>query len=175
MEFDNIETIKQAVEIGAGRQHPAGADGPRGEPQTAALAAVRLIAPELRRPIGIIHRQRKVFTPTAAKFVELLQAECRADGDGGRLMREAEVPVTFQPPDKTVYVLPGTGCWRRPPRPTWCWMSPCGGEGHLRQVPRAWSPTAPASPRPPNAKSSRAEELRAGCRLACQMRGRRAR
>ena len=25
MEFDNIETIKQAVEIGAGHQHPAGA------------------------------------------------------------------------------------------------------------------------------------------------------
>jgi hypothetical protein len=37
------------------------------------LAAVQLIAPELRRPIGIIHRQRKVFTPTAAKFVELLR------------------------------------------------------------------------------------------------------
>ena len=36
-------------------------------------ATVRLIAPELRRPIGIIHRQRKVFTPTAAKFVELLK------------------------------------------------------------------------------------------------------
>ena len=37
------------------------------------LATVRLIAPELYRPIGIIHRQRKVFTPTAAKFVELLK------------------------------------------------------------------------------------------------------
>ncbi len=34
---------------------------------------VRLIAPELRRPIGIIHRQRRVFTPTASKFVEVLQ------------------------------------------------------------------------------------------------------
>jgi len=33
---------------------------------------VRLITPELYRPISIIHRQRKVFTPTAAKFVELL-------------------------------------------------------------------------------------------------------
>ena len=28
MEFDNIETIKQAVEIGAGDQHLARADGP---------------------------------------------------------------------------------------------------------------------------------------------------
>ena len=41
--------------------------------QTGRLAAVRLIAPQLQRPIGIVYRQRKVFTPTAAKFIELLQ------------------------------------------------------------------------------------------------------
>jgi len=72
MEFDNIETIKQAVEIGAGVSilpEPTVRDSCR----NGTLAAIRLIAPELRRPIGIIHRQRKVFTPTAAKFVELLQ------------------------------------------------------------------------------------------------------
>jgi DNA-binding transcriptional LysR family regulator len=72
MEFDNIETIKQAVEIGAGvtiLPEPTVRELGR----TGALAIVRLIAPELRRPLGIIHRQRKVFTPTAAKFVELLQ------------------------------------------------------------------------------------------------------
>ncbi|MFZ5829085.1 MAG: LysR family transcriptional regulator [Planctomycetota bacterium] len=72
MEFDNIETIKQAVEIGAGISilpEPT----VRKETQEGSLVAVRLIAPELRRPIGIIHRQRKVFTPTAAKFVDLLK------------------------------------------------------------------------------------------------------
>jgi DNA-binding transcriptional LysR family regulator len=72
MEFDNIETIKQAVEIGAGISilpEPTVHDACK----SGTLAAIRLIAPELRRPIGIIHRQRKVFTPTAAKFVELLQ------------------------------------------------------------------------------------------------------
>jgi DNA-binding transcriptional LysR family regulator len=72
MEFDNIETIKQAVAIGAGISilpEPT----IRQEIRTGTLAAVRLIAPELRRPIGIIHRQRKVFTPTVAKFVEMLQ------------------------------------------------------------------------------------------------------
>ncbi len=72
MEFDNIETIKQAVEIGAGisilPEQPI-LDACR----AGLLSSVRLIAPELRRPIGIIHRQRKVFTPTAAKFVELLK------------------------------------------------------------------------------------------------------
>jgi DNA-binding transcriptional LysR family regulator len=78
-EFDNIETIKQAVEIGAGVSilpEPT----IREETQAGLLAAVRLIAPEPKRPIGIIHRQRKVFTPTTAKFVELLE---RLHGDGG--------------------------------------------------------------------------------------------
>jgi DNA-binding transcriptional LysR family regulator len=74
MEFDNIETIKQAVEIGAGVSvlpEPT----VRNEVRYGTLASVRLIAPELKRPIGIIHRQRKVFTPTASKFVELLQSQ----------------------------------------------------------------------------------------------------
>ncbi len=72
MEFDNIETIKQAIGIGAGISilpEPT----VRREVETGTLTAIRLIAPQLQRPIGIIHRQRKVFTPTASKFVELLQ------------------------------------------------------------------------------------------------------
>jgi len=73
MEFDNIETIKQAIEIGAGVSilpEPT----VRRETEVGRLVAVRLIAPQLERPIGIIHRQRKVFTPTAAKFMEMLQS-----------------------------------------------------------------------------------------------------
>jgi DNA-binding transcriptional LysR family regulator len=72
MEFDNIETIKQAVEIGAGVSilpEPT----VRREVHSGTLAAIRLIAPELKRPIGIIHRSRKLFTPTAGKLIELLQ------------------------------------------------------------------------------------------------------
>jgi DNA-binding transcriptional LysR family regulator len=72
MEFDNIETIKQAVLIGTGVSilpEPTIRD----EVQNGTLVAVRLIAPELRRPIGVIYRQRHVFTPTAGKFVELLR------------------------------------------------------------------------------------------------------
>jgi DNA-binding transcriptional LysR family regulator len=72
MEFDNIETIKQAVQIGAGVSilpEPT----VRREAEAGSLAAVRLIAPELKRPIGIIHRSRKLFTPTAAKLIELLR------------------------------------------------------------------------------------------------------
>jgi DNA-binding transcriptional LysR family regulator len=72
MEFDNIETIKQAVEIGAGISilpEPT----VRREMESGSLAAIRLIAPELKRPVGIIHRSRKLFTPTAGKLIELLQ------------------------------------------------------------------------------------------------------
>lgn len=82
MEFDNIETIKQAVEIGAGISilpEPT----VRKEVDSGSLAAVRLIAPQLQRPIGIIHRQRKVFTPTASKFIELLK-----EIQGGELTAE---------------------------------------------------------------------------------------
>jgi DNA-binding transcriptional LysR family regulator len=72
MEFDNIETIKQAVQIGAGVSilpEPTIRD----DVVAGTLVGVRLIAPELYRPLGIIHRQRRIFTPTVAKFVELLQ------------------------------------------------------------------------------------------------------
>ena len=72
MEFDNIETIKQAVEIGAGLSilpEPT----VHNEIKSGTLTTVRLIAPDLRRPVGIIHNQRKVFTPAAGKFVELLE------------------------------------------------------------------------------------------------------
>jgi DNA-binding transcriptional LysR family regulator len=72
MEFDNIETIKQAVQIGTGISilpEPT----VRAESKAGTLAAIRLVEPEMHRPIGIIHRQRKVFTPTAAKFIEMLQ------------------------------------------------------------------------------------------------------
>jgi DNA-binding transcriptional LysR family regulator len=72
MEFDNIETIKQAVEIGAGISILP-EQTIRREYETGTLKAIPLIAPQLHRPIGIIYRQRKVFTPTAMKFIELLR------------------------------------------------------------------------------------------------------
>ncbi len=72
MEFDNIETIKQAIGVGAGVSilpEPT----VREETKNGLLSAVRLIAPEMHRPIGIIHRERKVFAPATVKFIELLQ------------------------------------------------------------------------------------------------------
>ncbi|MBI2002684.1 MAG: LysR family transcriptional regulator, partial [candidate division NC10 bacterium] len=37
------------------------------------LAAVPLAMAELVRPLGIIHRRGKLFTPTIARFLEMLQ------------------------------------------------------------------------------------------------------
>jgi DNA-binding transcriptional LysR family regulator len=78
MEFDNIETIKQAVDVGAGISllpEPI----IRREVESGTMSGVGLIAPELRRPIGIIHRRRKVFSPPAGKFVELLQEQANEE------------------------------------------------------------------------------------------------
>jgi DNA-binding transcriptional LysR family regulator len=72
MEFDNIETIKQAIAIGAGvgilpRPTVLKEVGNR------TLAAVPLSMAELVRPLGIIHRRGKLFTPTIVRFLELLR------------------------------------------------------------------------------------------------------
>jgi len=72
MEFDNIETIKQAVEIGAGISilpEPT----VHSEVERGTLAVAPLSLGDLRRPLGIIHRARKAFTPGVARFVELLR------------------------------------------------------------------------------------------------------
>ena len=81
MEMGSNETIKQAVEIGAGLSilpEPPIREACR----NGSLVAIPLVNPELHRPIGIIHRQRKVFAPTAAKFVELLKEVQFQDSNG---------------------------------------------------------------------------------------------
>jgi DNA-binding transcriptional LysR family regulator len=72
MEFDNIETIKQAITIAAGvsilPRHTV-----QKEVGVRSLAMATLAIPDLVRPVGIIHRRQKPLTPTAARFVELLR------------------------------------------------------------------------------------------------------
>jgi DNA-binding transcriptional LysR family regulator len=72
MEFDNIETIKQAIAIGAGVSIL-----PRPtilkEVGNRSLAAAPLAKAELTRPLGIIHRRGKILTPTIARFLDLLR------------------------------------------------------------------------------------------------------
>lgn len=72
MEFDNIETIKQALEVGTGvaiLPEPT----VQKEVNLGSLVAVPMAMKELVRPIGIIHRRLKRLTPAVRKFMELLR------------------------------------------------------------------------------------------------------
>ncbi len=72
LEFDNIENIKQAVEIGAGvalLPRPT----VRREAEAGTLVAVPLAGRRFVRPLGIIHRRQRRLSATARKFIELLQ------------------------------------------------------------------------------------------------------
>jgi hypothetical protein len=74
MEFDNIETIKRAIEIDAGiGLLPEPTVGR--EVEAGSLVAIPLDTDELVRPLGIIHRRGKELSSTAERFIELLQRE----------------------------------------------------------------------------------------------------
>jgi DNA-binding transcriptional LysR family regulator len=74
MEFDNIETIKRAIEIDAGVGLLPEPTVVR-EVQSGTLASVPLDTDALVRPLGIIHRRGKELSSTARRFIELLQRE----------------------------------------------------------------------------------------------------
>ena len=77
MEFDNVETMKRAVEIGAGVSilpQPAVA----AEVAGGTLVAVPLTTDELVRPLGIIHRRGKDLSSTTRRFIDLLQSEAHS-------------------------------------------------------------------------------------------------
>ncbi|HEX8491497.1 MAG TPA: LysR family transcriptional regulator [Pyrinomonadaceae bacterium] len=70
-EFDNIETIKRAVEVGFGAAivpRPSVLD----EQRSGQLAVVQLAEPEWTRTVGIIHRSDRTLGIAARKFIELL-------------------------------------------------------------------------------------------------------
>ena len=70
-EFDNIETIKRAVEVGFGSAivpRPSVID----EERHGQLAVVALAGTEWTRSVGIIHRSDRQPTAAARKFIELL-------------------------------------------------------------------------------------------------------
>jgi DNA-binding transcriptional LysR family regulator len=79
MEFDNIETIKQAIAIGAGVSilpRPTVLK----EIEIGSLAAVPLAIPDLERPVGIIYRRQKHLSPTVARFIESLRKAGEREG-----------------------------------------------------------------------------------------------
>src|SRR5438034_3471634 len=80
MEFDNVETIKQAIGIAAGvsilpRPTVVMEAGMR------TLATVPLVLAGLARPIGLIYRRGKRLTPAVARFIETLRKADESSSD----------------------------------------------------------------------------------------------
>lgn len=74
MQFDNIQTIKEAVALGSGISIL-----PERTMQTeieqGRLVSVPLHAPGLLRPVGIVHRKRKKFNLATQAFLKLLREQ----------------------------------------------------------------------------------------------------
>ncbi|MEJ7605878.1 MAG: LysR family transcriptional regulator substrate-binding protein [Bryobacteraceae bacterium] len=81
MRFDNIQMIKEAVMLGSGVSIVP-ARILQSELMQGRIGAVRLAAPGLHRPLGIIHRKKKRFHRAAQAFLDLLQeAPVRTKGE----------------------------------------------------------------------------------------------
>ena len=83
-EFDNVETIKRAVEIGAGISLLPEPTVLR-ERDAKTLAVVRLDISQAERddgewirPLGIVHKRHKAFSSAAQRFIDLLKSDIPA-------------------------------------------------------------------------------------------------
>ncbi len=72
IEFDSIETVKRAVEIENGISIVPSRTV-RQEVENAALAAIEITAPEMRRPLGILLKRARARSPAVREFVAMLQ------------------------------------------------------------------------------------------------------
>lgn len=71
MEFDNIETVKRAVEIDHGIAIVPQATVLQ-EQKQGTLAVLQFKGREFTRPLAILHRKGRVLTPAMKKFIETL-------------------------------------------------------------------------------------------------------
>jgi DNA-binding transcriptional LysR family regulator len=74
MEFDNIETVKRAVEIDAGVAMVPSATVQQ-EIKQGTLVQVKFKGASFTRPLAILHRKGRVLTPAMKKFIEMLLEE----------------------------------------------------------------------------------------------------
>ena len=74
MEFDNIETLKRAIEINAGTSILPEQTVSR-EVQSGTLCTARIADHTLVRPVGIIHRRNIKLGRTTTEFIRLLQEQ----------------------------------------------------------------------------------------------------
>ncbi|HEY1067866.1 MAG TPA: LysR family transcriptional regulator [Pirellulales bacterium] len=112
MEFDNIETIKRAIEIDAGiALLPEPTVGR--EVDAGLLRKIPLATRDLVRPLGIVHRRGKELSNTARCFIELLQSEAHPHGapSGKRSSASTaalEAAAKAEPPDDDVEIEPAS-------------------------------------------------------------------
>ena len=101
-QFDNIENIKRAVEIGSGISilpQPM----VRRESEAGTLLSVPFDNVRWYRPLGIIHRKNRTFSTAMSKFIELLQqdtdklGEPAYDGSPPRTSRSASTKLKNTP------------------------------------------------------------------------------
>ena len=72
MEFDNVETVKRAVEIDAGVAIvPLGTVTQEIAKQT--LASVQLDDADLHRPLAVIYKKNKVLSTAMKQFIAMLK------------------------------------------------------------------------------------------------------
>jgi len=81
MEFDNIETVKRAVEIDHGIAIVPQATVIQ-ESKQGTLSVIPIKGKDFTRPLAILHRKGRVLTPAMKKFVETLGLEV-ADSSRG--------------------------------------------------------------------------------------------
>ena len=78
LEFDNIETVKRAVEIENGVSIVP-ETAVRDEVEANMLAAVEFSDPSLRRPLGALIRRSARVSPALREFLALLEQTTRSD------------------------------------------------------------------------------------------------
>jgi DNA-binding transcriptional LysR family regulator len=81
MEFDNIETVKRAVEIDHGVAIVPQATVQR-ESQQGSLRVLPFKEKNFTRPLAILHRKGRVLTPAMRKFIDTLGMDLAAVKDG---------------------------------------------------------------------------------------------
>jgi DNA-binding transcriptional LysR family regulator len=78
MEFDNIETVKRAVEINAGIALVP-ATTVENEVARGVIRVIPMRGKQFVRPLAIIHRKSRVLTPAMRKFIATLTGRTPAD------------------------------------------------------------------------------------------------
>lgn len=112
-EFDNIENIKRAIEVGSGIAILP-APTVRREVDSGSLRAIRFADVDWRRPLGIVHKRNRTLGNAARRFIELLRqdpsafprdrAEARDNGEAAPVLVPSltdESPAPDVPPPIT--------------------------------------------------------------------------